>query len=784
MAIFRVGATRTYTTISSAITAAPGNNDLIIIDPGTYNEGVTIDKHVSLLGNTFTPENGDVIINAPSSSYPININYAPGSAKSVFIEGVKLTRVLSTWSVDFLITNSNSNLSVYFNRCIIIAGTNEYSLDPNNMALNKFYVENCYLQRGYAHVVYGDWTNISESVISKTETNNAYYCYLCTGTPDTLDTVATPTNGYGPAYGSYYNSIPTGPLFDPNDWANRFRISVDISKVDEDLTDFPVCITLASGVGISNYDATDIFDELISISGTKNIAVVDESYNQLYTEIESWDWVNEKAVLWAKVPNISSISGTVLYLYYDSTTSGNTYYIGDTGDDAATYVWTNNYAGVWHMAQDPSGGSNCVLDSTYYMRHFTPNGSMDSNDLVAGKIGKAIEFDGSNDYLTSSYNTNNLPTGPVTFEGIIKRDGTQNTWFSGYNAGDTERWDMFVTTKLRWYEFQGDNAFESTATITGSEWTQTAFVYDYDSTSLDYYVNGSFDSSHTVVRSLQSNANLSIAARSDGSSSGGNTYHYTGGVDEFRISLCERSAAWIKANYYSHWDDFITFGELPPPLPPPPTISGVANVWVSGDFIFKTMVSGIGVYSVLSENLLGVIDYTPRYAGAVWANDDYLYISTFDSGVLKSPMSSISGAIYNDLSIYKNYPDINSECVSYIHGEDDYLCVATLSGAHIFDLTTHSGVYTNSSIVADKCFQLGNRTSYYIYENNLKTVYNDNSTYLYTSGDGILPTISGINDVYVVNDTIFLATTSCAIVIEENKGNETNSRFKYYYIEE
>jgi len=433
MAVFRVGLGRTYTTINSAISVAPGNDDLIVIDPGTYNEDVTINKWVSLLGNTSTPENGDVIINSSYNGYPININYLPSSYETVYIEGIKLTRAYHTWSVNFLISNSNSYLSVYFNRCIIIAGANEYPLDPNNKILNKFYVENCYLQRGYSHILYGNWNNITESVISKTETNNAYYCYLCTGSPTTLDTVATPTTDYGPAYGSYYRSTIT-------------------------------------------------------------------------------------------------------------------------------------------------------------------------------------------------------------------------------------------------------HAF----------------------------------------------ANL---------------------------------AAYIAA-----LEQIASF-----------------NVWAQGDYVFKSSVYGVEVYSFPSKNLLGVVQHTPGNAGPVWANNDYLYIATSDAGVLKSPMSSISSAIYNDLSTYKIYPDINNN-VNYIHGAGNYLNVATVSGAYIFDLTTGSGLYTDLDMVAYKCYQLADRTAYYIYDDKLETVYNDDSTYLYTSGDGILPTISGVNDVFVVNDTIFLATTSCAVVIEQNKGNEVNSRFKYYYI--
>jgi len=208
------------------------------------------------------------------------------------------------------------------------------------------------------------------------------------------------------------------------------------------------------------------------------------------------------------------------------------------------------------------------------------------------------------------------------------------------------------------------------------------------------------------------------------------------------------------------------------------------NIWSTENFIFKSTVSGINIYNTTGL-FLGIISYLNTTS--VWADNNYLYISTTNSGVIRSPMSSISGSVYDDLNIYKNYPDINNEYVNYVHGDGNYLCVATISGAHIFDLTTESGVYSNTLIAANKCYQLSDRTSYYIYDNKLTTVYIDNSTYLYESGDGIIPTVSGINDIYVVdniNNLILLATTDGAVVIEESKGNEVNSLFKYFYIEE
>jgi len=210
------------------------------------------------------------------------------------------------------------------------------------------------------------------------------------------------------------------------------------------------------------------------------------------------------------------------------------------------------------------------------------------------------------------------------------------------------------------------------------------------------------------------------------------------------------------------------------------------NIWSIDNFVFKSTVSGVDVYDKLTETLFGTISHNADVT-SVWADSNYLYMGTTNSGIIWSPMSSISGAVYDNFGVYKTYPDICDSHVNYLHGAGNYLCAATISGVNIFDLTTNSGIYTNSSIVANKCHQMVDRTSYYIYDDKLRTVYNDDSTYLYGSGDGIIPTISGMNDLYIVSgdkNIIYLATTSGVVIVEEDKGNEANCRFKYYYVEE
>ncbi|MEA2096814.1 MAG: LamG domain-containing protein, partial [Candidatus Cloacimonadota bacterium] len=225
-------------------------------------------------------------------------------------------------------------------------------------------------------------------------------------------------------YHSNWDDLLTfASIFDPSEWTNKIKLTVDSSKVDEDLTDFPVLITLSSETGITDFDVTDVFDELSTVSGTKKIAIttfVSGVETELYSEIERWDWVNEQAWLWTKVPTISSGTDTNLYLYYDSDHADNTNYIGDTGDTPAQNVWDDNFKGVWHMSQDPNGDvTDAIKDSTSNANHVTPGGSMTSADLVDGKIGKAIDFDGSDDYLKISGGDVSLECDSLTIESTV-----------------------------------------------------------------------------------------------------------------------------------------------------------------------------------------------------------------------------------------------------------------------------------------------------------------------------------------------------------------------------
>ena len=153
------------------------------------------------------------------------------------------------------------------------------------------------------------------------------------------------------------------------------------------------------------------------ISGTQLITYIHGEQEQLFCEIENWDQANKSAQLWVKVPRVLAEQPTDLFLYYDKEQEDNTNYIGDTSSAAAQNVWDDNFVAVYHMAQDPSIGGACILESTSNSKHGTPYGSMTSSNLVNGVLGKALDFDGSDDYIDCG---NNPTLNNYTFEALIK----------------------------------------------------------------------------------------------------------------------------------------------------------------------------------------------------------------------------------------------------------------------------------------------------------------------------------------------------------------------------
>ena len=155
----------------------------------------------------------------------------------------------------------------------------------------------------------------------------------------------------------------------------RKKITIDHKKVDDNLTDFPVLISIRDEnlVSLAKEDGSDIY--FTSSDGT----------TRLKREIEDYNSETGTLVAWVKIPELSSTADTNFYMYFGDKTESNS-------NDKD--VWNSDYNAVYHMNDKTN---STMLDSTAFENDVTKKGANEPNQII-GKIGYAQDFDGTDDY--------------------------------------------------------------------------------------------------------------------------------------------------------------------------------------------------------------------------------------------------------------------------------------------------------------------------------------------------------------------------------------------------
>jgi len=332
-------------------------------------------------------------------------------------------------------------------------------------------------------------------------------------------------------------------------WAKRIAITIDHTKVDADLVDFPVCIHLAAAAGISSDDVSAVFDELTSDANRKKIAVTtSDGSSECYVEIEKWDTTNEQAFLHVKVPSVSSSADTTLYIYYDSTQSDNTSYVGDTNSAVAQNVWDGNFAAVWHFATVPSAGA--VYDSTVNVNHGSPSSGWDASRLISGKCGGAYNTT-SNKYISVPNKTCLRIRDNITAEAVFYHISSTN-WQALFNKGYAIPYGMKGNPRICW-RINASSDIPIGSNYTYGEWHSFSGTYASSAGLMRLLVDGVFGGSHANSGLIDNNT-YGITICSDSV-----YWYFNGYIDELRISNVVRSDAWMAATHHTLFDTLLTF---------------------------------------------------------------------------------------------------------------------------------------------------------------------------------------------------------------------------------
>ncbi|MFA7253865.1 MAG: DUF2341 domain-containing protein [Patescibacteria group bacterium] len=327
----------------------------------------------------------------------------------------------------------------------------------------------------------------------------------------------------------------TPPAGGQGTWNYRQKITIDHTKVSNtNQTDFPVLIKIA--------DENNAIFAKTQADGDDILFTGSDEVTKLSHEIEEFSTSSNSMIAWVKISTLSASIDTVIYLYYGNAAATNQENIAD--------VWSNGYAGVWHM-NDNAANAN-VADSTG-----VNNGTAQQNTSVlttSGKEGGALSFNGAGDYVNVLSSASlNFGTGDFSVSGWVKLSVLTTDWhiltkgslsapYPGYLLGNKNSGDNHLRFGARSDYRQSDgNVYSTTVASTGT-WYYVNGVRS--GTNIILYVNGIGENTAS-----SSNYDVSTDAPLVIGMNNGNTRYLNGLIDEVHASSAARSADWIATEY-------------------------------------------------------------------------------------------------------------------------------------------------------------------------------------------------------------------------------------------
>jgi hypothetical protein len=260
-------------------------------------------------------------------------------------------------------------------------------------------------------------------------------------------------------------------------WQYRKQITINHTQVADEFEDFPVLIS-----------TTD--SDLIKAQGSGiDIVFMDGPgvAQRLNYEIETFVQSIGSLTAFVNIPTLSSTQDTVFYMYYGNPSCINQQY--------PEKVWNPDFKAVWHLRESPVG---TIHDSTSYRNDAVSHGGMDASNVVSGRVGNCLSFDGINDYLTAPDSPSLDPTevtllcwvkmaAPITGRSVLGK-GCMDEW---WNQDAVSYGISYINGEMGSICEKDDN----TATIakyTAAEntWYYAAMTYDSASTMVQYYQDG------------------------------------------------------------------------------------------------------------------------------------------------------------------------------------------------------------------------------------------------------------------------------------------------------
>ncbi len=318
-------------------------------------------------------------------------------------------------------------------------------------------------------------------------------------------------------------------------YSHRKKITLDHNLVpgSDPLIGFPCLVSTSDTIlrteingGVARFeDGRDL-----CFTGEDQLSILDY-------EIESYNPVEGSLIAWLRIPSLSALEDTEVYLYF-----GNPDALPQWDTSA---VWSNQFTAVWHMNNDPSGPDPQLQDATSYQNHGSTMGGMLPDALREGKIAGAVWFDGQDDYATMPVNGFNTEAGTV--ELWINTDSLppfDSDYIFAHRQQDpiTDRVYVRYWPDGDWGTGMGNTYdLEEGSAIDTATWYHMALRWD--GSEVTGYLNGTQDFGPTPYFELDTVREIYIMTWMPSSES------VRGRLDELRVSDIARDSAWIAASY-------------------------------------------------------------------------------------------------------------------------------------------------------------------------------------------------------------------------------------------
>jgi len=342
--------------------------------------------------------------------------------------------------------------------------------------------------------------------------------------------------------------------YDPfqHGWQYRKQITIDHANIPEDLTSFPVLVSITDND--LKEKAQPSGDDILFMNNTGFATL-------LYFEVEKYDASHGALTAWVNIPQLSSTQDTVFYLYY-----GNPSTLSQQIPDK---VWDPHYQAVWHMNDDTLATIRDSTSNGYEGTKIAPGEPTQQQ----GMIGDSQEFDGVNDYLQFADPVTTV--GPKTVSTWFKCENPDSynvvcasgTGISSNDAGtDWSVLDTGYTLECVLGNGQESGHFMKVTLTIPDTTNWHLYTMTYDGTTLRGYRDGVLVASSTTQSG--SEAPPSYDLRMGKTNHPSYTYYMKGGLDEFRIADMAFSEGYVATQYLNQNNPsgFITVGpEVPGP---------------------------------------------------------------------------------------------------------------------------------------------------------------------------------------------------------------------------